>query len=92
MSDYITASLDPNCKNATNKSCLNYNYLVIDNSWWLATANKENTYTVYMVNDSGAIEVANASQYNKVRPVIHLSERTLFDKGTGTLEDPYTIR
>ena len=45
-----------------------------------------------MVNDSGAIEVANASQYNKVRPVIHLSERTLFDKGTGTLEDPYTIR
>lgn len=92
LSDYITASLDPNCKNATNKSCLNYNYLVIDNSWWLATANKENTYTVYMVNDSGAIEVANASQYNKVRPVIHLSERTLFDKGTGTLEDPYTIR
>lgn len=92
LSDYLNASIDPNCKNATNKSCLNYNYLVIDSAWWLATANKENTYTAFMVNDSGAVEVANASQYNKVRPVIYLSERALFDKGTGTLEDPYTIR
>lgn len=92
LSDYLNASVDPNCKNSTNKSCLNYNYLVIDSSWWLATANKENTYSAFMVNDSGAVEVANASQYNKVRPVISLSERALFDKGTGTLEDPYTIR
>lgn len=92
LSDYLNASVDPNCKNSTNKSCLNYNYLVIDSSWWLATANKENTYSAFMVNDSGAVEVANASQYSKVRPVIHLSERALFDKGTGTLEDPYTIR
>ena len=92
LSDYLTASLDPNCKNATNKSCLNYNYLVIDGAWWLATANKENTYSAFMVNDSGAVEVANASQFAKVRPVIYLSERALFDKGTGTLTDPYTIR
>ena len=92
LSDYLNASVDPNCKNSTNKSCLNYNYLVIDSSWWLATANKENSYSAFMVNDSGAVEVANASQYNKVRPVISLSERALFDKGTGTLEDPYTIR
>lgn len=92
LSDYLNASIDPNCKNSTNKSCLNYNYLVIDSGWWLATANKENTYSAFMVNDSGAVEVANASQYNKVRPVINLSERALFDKGTGTLEDPYTIR
>lgn len=92
LSDYLNASLDPNCKSATNKSCLNYNYLVIDNSWWLATANKENTYSAFMVNDSGAVEIANASQYAKVRPVIYLSERALFDKGSGTLEDPYTIR
>lgn len=92
LSDYLNASIDPNCKNSTNKSCLNYNYLVIDSAWWLATANKENTYTAFMVSDRGAVEVANASQYNKVRPVIYLSERALFDKGTGTLEDPYTIR
>ena len=92
LSDYINASLDPGCKTATNKSCLNYNYLVIDSSWWLATANKDNNYSVFMINDSGAIEIANASQYNRVRPVIHLSERALFDKGTGTLEDPYVIR
>lgn len=92
LSDYLNASVDPNCKNSTNKSCLNYNYLVIDSSWWLATANKENTYTAFVVSDSGAVEVANASQYNKVRPVIYLNERALFDKGTGTLEDPYTIR
>lgn len=92
LSDYINASLDPGCKNATNKTCLNYNYLVIDESWWLATANKENNYSVFMVNDTGAIEIANASQFNKVRPVIYLSERALFDKGSGTLEDPYIIR
>lgn len=92
LSDYINASLDPGCKTASNKSCLNYNYLVIDSSWWLVTANKENNYSVFMVNDMGAIEIANASQFNKVRPVINLSERALFEKGTGTLEDPYVIR
>ena len=92
LSDYINASLDPGCKTASNKSCLNYNYLVIDESWWLATANKENNYSVFMVNDVGAVEIANASQFNKVRPVIYLSDRALFEKGIGTLEEPYIIR
>ena len=45
LSDYMMASIDPNCKSSETRSCKNYNYLVIDSAWWLATANKENNYS-----------------------------------------------
>ena len=92
LSDYMYASVDENCKSASTKSCKNYNYLVKKYSWWLVTANKENTYSVFQVSQSGVATIVNASNYAIVRPVIYLNSKTLYKGGTGTLEDPYTVR
>ena len=39
LSDYLYASLDSNCKKVTDRSCTNYNYLVMKTDWWLITPN-----------------------------------------------------
>ena len=93
LSDYLYASVDPNCKSASTKSCKNYNYLVYKNSnWWLATANNENSSTVFQVGRNGAVTAETASNYAVVRPVILLNSKILYKKGEGTLEKPYTVR
>ena len=92
LSDYMYASVDPNCKSASTKSCKNYNYLVVKNDWWLATGNKEDTSTVYQVTSSGFASTVNAGNYGYVRPIIYLNEKTLYKSGNGTLEKPYRVR
>ena len=92
LSDFMMASIDPNCKNAETRSCKNYNYLVIQSNWWLATANSENDSTVFMVDRNGLITVSNASSYGTVRPVIYLNSNVKFKGGNGSLEKPYTVR
>ena len=93
LSDYLYASVDPNCKSASTKSCKNYNYLVNkESSWWLVTANNENTSTVFQVGRNGAVTAETASNYAVVRPVILLNSKILYKKGEGTLEKPYTVR
>ena len=92
LSDYLYASVDPNCKSADTKSCKNYNYLVIKSNWWLVTANNENTFSVYEVKRGGVVLSTYASNYGTVRPVIHLSSEVLYKSGKGTLEKPYKVR
>lgn len=92
LSDFMMASIDPNCKNAETRSCKNYNYLVVQSNWWLATANSENDSTVFMVDRSGLVTVSNASSYGTVRPVIYLNSNVKFKSGNGSLEKPYTVR
>ena len=92
LSDYLYASVDPNCKSAESKSCRNYNYLVINNDWWLVTASTENTSYVFNVKSNGSSAVAYASSHARVRPVIHLNSNVLFKSGKGTLEKPYKVR
>lgn len=92
LSDYLFASLDPNCKNVETKSCKNYNYLVIREEWWLATADKDASYAVYKINQSGNAVKDTASTYATVRPVIYLNSRVLYNGGEGTLEKPYKIK
>lgn len=92
LSDYLYASVDPNCKSAESKSCRNYNYLVINNDWWLVTASTENTSYVFNIKSNGSSAVAYASSYARVRPVIHLNSNVLFKSGKGTLEKPYKVR
>ena len=91
LSDYITASIDPNCKTSLSKSCENYNYLINDKNWWLATANSENNYEVYSIESYGGIKLTTASSHLYVRPVIHLSKDTKYSTGKGTLAKPYVI-
>lgn len=92
LSDYLYASIDPNCKNADSESCQNYNYLVVSKGWWLMTASKDDTAHAYMVRSDGTIKSEFTNKLSGVRPVIYLNERTLFKSGKGTFEKPYTIR
>ena len=92
LSDYLFASIDPNCKSASTKSCKNYNYLTLKEDWWLVTANKDDTSTVYCVSRSGNVTAENASNYAIVRPVIYLNSRVLYKDGDGSKDKPYTVR
>ena len=92
LSDFMYASIDPNCKNADTKSCRNYNYLVSSYEWWLATGDSDTTTKVYKIESSGSIKSENAAMYACVRPVIYLNDKVLFKSGKGTLEKPYTVK
>ena len=92
LSDYLFASLDNNCKSVETRSCKNYNYLVIRDEWWLATANKDDTYSVYKISQSGSAKKETASTYSTVRPVIYLNSRVLLKSGEGTKEKPYKVK
>ena len=92
LSDYLYASLDPNCKSAGTRSCMNYNYLSIDDEWWLVTANSQNTATAYMVNQDGVVEANTTADYSKIRPVVYLNSKVLLKKGKGTEKDPYILK
>ncbi|MBQ6324045.1 MAG: hypothetical protein IJI22_04335 [Bacilli bacterium] len=92
LSDYLMASVDPNCKSAMTKSCKNYNYLSSKFEWWLLTANSEDSSTVFRVGSNGIVALENASASCIVRPVIYLNNSVLYKSGSGTEEDPYLIR
>lgn len=91
-SDYIRASIDPNCTSTESRSCQNYNYLASGYDWWLATAVKGSTSEVYSVNENGKIESGVASGYASIRPVIYLSDKVAYKSGKGTAEKPYKIK
>ncbi len=92
LSDYMYASVDPNCRSASSKSCKNYNYLTMKEDWWLATANKDDTSTVFSVTRSGNVNAETAANYAIVRPVIYLNSRVLYKSGDGSLEKPFKVR
>jgi len=92
LSDYMYASVDPNCKTASSKSCQNYNYLANKSEWWLATANKDDNSSAYKVERGGKISSDYCSSYTSIRPVIYLNSKVLYKSGKGTLEKPYKIK
>ena len=92
LSDFLYASVDPNCKTAESRSCGNYNYLVINSDWWLATASTDNTYEVFEVRSGGSVVAETADDVALTRPVIHLNSNVLYKSGKGTLEKPYKVR
>ena len=90
--DFMNASVDPNCTKASSETCQNYNYLITDYAWWLATASSANTYSAYMVEQNAGIEMKNVNMYTRIRPVIYLNSEVAYKGGTGTQEDPYTVK
>jgi len=92
LSDYMAASIDPNCKNSTSNSCANYNYLVTGYEWWLATANKSSNFEAFQVKTNGAVKSENTSTYAIARAVIVLNKNVLYKSGKGTLKNPYKIK
>lgn len=92
LSEFMNASVDPNCKNASTISCINYNYLTISRNWWLATAYKDSTYQVFKVEGISKVGVVKAASNGSVRPVVMLKDNVLYKSGSGTKEDPYVLR
>ena len=91
--DYINASIDSKCSSAYTSSCSNYNYLNhYQYSWWLLTADKDNTYRVFKVDMNGMISSNKANSSGYIRPVIYLAKDVLYAGGNGTVENPYTIK
>lgn len=92
ISDYMYASLDTKCNTPASKSCMNYNYLDINDEWWTATASSEDDSLVYKIDRSGIPRTETCATYSMVRPVIYLNNNVLFKGGKGTLSEPYTVR
>ena len=92
VTEYMYASVDANCKIPSSPACQNYNYLVKEDSWWTATASKNNTYEAYRIDENGLIEIEKVVKYDGIRPVIHLNNKVMYKSGNGTLEKPYKIK
>ena len=92
LSDYMYASTDANCVTSKTRSCKNYNYLVLQDDWWLITADSESTNKVFEVLARGNIELVNARYAGAIRPVIILNSKVMYKSGKGTFESPYEIR
>ena len=90
--DYMNASIDANCTTPTSLTCQNYNYLINDYNWWLATAVTGTSSNTYMVAANSGIESKQAMMYARIRPVIYLSSETMYLSGSGTEEDPYFVK
>ncbi len=92
VSDYINASIDPNCTSPESPSCQNYNYLTVKYRWWTVTAEENSSSSVLLVNEKGKIISAKCYEYNYIRPVIKLSNRIMINSGNGTEENPYILK
>ncbi len=91
--DYMNASLDNSCVNASSRECQNYNYLVNKkDKWWTVTGDAKNSYNVYYINTSGQINSEEAAISANYRYILALDKNVLYKEGTGTEEDPYIIR
>ena len=90
--EFMRASLDENCKNTLSRSCANYNYLATSQQVeWLVTPSTESSYQVYAF-DGNTFDYKRTSSSNYLYLTTHLSDKVLFNSGSGTLEDPYTVR
>ena len=93
VSEYMQASLDTNCKTTVSENCQNYNYLnTEDFVWWLATADKGNTYDAYYFEPTYGVQVKHASSSGYLRPVVYLKSNVFYKSGNGSKEKPYKIK
>ena len=92
VSDYINASIDPNCTSPQSPACQNYNYLAVDYRWWTATAVANSSSTVFIVDEQGSVTETKCNAYNRIRPVVKLSSRIMISSGNGTEKNPYIIK
>lgn len=89
--DFLNASIDPNCTTTTSPSCQNYNYISDGSSTWFANGDSDESDMAYMLY-LGYVGSSEASEDNYIRPVIHLSDKVMLEKGKGTVNNPYIIR
>ena len=90
--EYMRASMDDNCKNLTDLSCSNYNYLsdYDQSSEWLLTATNQNDYKAFAF-DGTDISLSKTSSSKRLKFIVNLNKHTFYKSGTGTSVDPYII-
>ncbi len=92
VNDYIAASVDVNCKNIEDESCVNYNYLMsMSLATYTLTGVEEKSQKVYFVTRNG-VSKTDASNEKKIRPTIYISNNALYDTGDGTKSNPYKLK
>lgn len=91
--EYMRASMDDNCKNLTDLSCSNYNYLsdYDQSSEWLLTATNQNDYKAFEF-DGTDISLSKTSSSKRLKFIVNLNKHTFYKSGTGTSVDPYIIK
>lgn len=90
VNEYMLATIESTCKHLFDNQCTNYNYLANIRNTWTLTPNSGNTYEVYRV--SKFVYSNDANDTSQPRFVITISSDALFDKGSGTEEDPYIMK
>lgn len=90
VNEYMLASIEPTCKYLYDSQCTNYNYLANISNTWTLTPNSKNTYQVYKL--AGYIYSNNASVNAQPKFVVTISSDVLYNKGNGTINDPYIIK
>lgn len=89
--DFMIASIDNSCNSITNKTCLNYNYLIKIYSWWLATPAEKDSSRVYRVTSSEILQ-SNASREAYIRESYYLNDIARYASGSGTEDNPYVFK
>ena len=92
VSEYAMASNDPDCNATNSRACNNYNYLYrVAPTTWTPNAVTENTYDILFIAN-GIMNYASANQYNEYNVILYIDGDETGITGTGTYEDPYTIK
>lgn len=91
LNEYLYPSIDENCTNATDRSCLNYNYMKsYQQSFWTITPYSEDSFQVYRI--SNAVYLANAKSSANVLFTLHLSSKVQLEDGDGSQKNPYVVK
>ncbi len=89
--EILRISLDENCKVPEDRSCKNYNWMSsINRTTWLLTADTDISRQAYKY-DSTNIFLSKCSTSSNILPVFNIIDKTIYQSGTGTEEDPYII-
>lgn len=91
VTDFAKASLDPECKDITSKSCKNYNYMNrIGVYTWTYNGVLENSYQAYYI-ENGPAKVETGNIYYTYNLVMHIDSNEKIKSGKGTKKEPYII-
>lgn len=91
INEYMQASLESNCSSLDNYQCKNYNYLAnLNSSFWSITSDSDTTYKVYKISDFPSLSNASSTAQMKVTTIIRSD--IIFNKGDGSIDNPYIIK
>lgn len=91
ISDYGSATLDPNCTDPSQGQCTNRNYLADANiDTWTMNSVEGSTSEMY-VYSTGTVSDEEAYSMQTINPVIYLSSKVLAE-GKGTIKEPFVIK